>query len=172
MAAERAPVPGPSPVPPRLAWHHASAAEVAAYWQSDLTRGLAPADARERLERIGRNRLPEEPPEPIWKKVVAQVSDFTVLALLGAAAIAAGLGLFASPSTASFMERFGDSLAILAIVVVNAALGLMQERRAERALHALRGMTAPTARLVRAGKTMDVPSEEVVAGDLDRKSVV
>ncbi len=166
MAAERAPVPGPSSVPPRLAWHHASAAEVAAYWQSDLTRGLPPAEARERLDRIGRNRLPEEPPEPLWKKLVAQVSDFTVLALLGAAAVAAGLGFFASSPTASFIERFGDSLAILAIVLLNAALGIMQERRAERALHALRGMTAPTARLVRDGKIMDVPSEEVVAGDL------
>ena len=50
--------------------------------------------------------------------------------------------------------------------MVNAALGLVQERRAERALHALRGMTSPTARVVRAGKTLDVPSEEVVAGDL------
>ena len=166
MARERAPVPGPSPVPPRLAWHHASAADVAAYWKSDLKRGLDPDEARERLVRIGRNRLPEEPPEPIWRKVLAQVSDFTVLALLGAAAIAAGLGLFASQPDASFMERFGDSLAILAIVVVNAVLGLLQERKAERALHALRGMTAPTARLVRGGKTVDVPSEEVVAGDI------
>jgi P-type Ca2+ transporter type 2C len=166
VAAERAPVPGPSPVPPRLAWHHASVDEVAAYWQSDLKRGLAPDEARERLVRIGRNRLPEEPPEPIWRKVVAQVSDFTVLALIGAAAIAAGLGLFASLPNASFMERFGDSLAILAIVLVNAAMGLLQERKAERALHALRQMTAPTAHVVRAGKMIDVPSEEVVAGDL------
>jgi Ca2+-transporting ATPase len=139
---------------------------VAAYWHSDLKCGLAPAEAHERLERIGRNRLPEEPPEPWWRKVVAQISDFTVLALLGAAAIAAGLGLFAAEPDASLMERFGDSIAILAIVLVNAALGLVQERRAERALHALRQMTAPTARVIRGGKTLDVPSEEVVAGDL------
>ncbi len=165
-ATQRAPIPGPSPGPPRLAWHHASAAEVAAYWHTDLTRGLPAAEARDRLVRVGRNRLPEEPPEPLWRKVVAQVSDFTVLALIAAAAIAAGLGLFASAPDASFMERFGDSLAILAIVLVNAALGLLQERKAERALHALRQMTAPTARVVRDGKTVDVPSEEVVAGDL------
>jgi Ca2+-transporting ATPase len=166
VAAERAPVPGPSPVPPRLAWHHASADEVAAYWQSDLKHGLAASEASERLVRIGRNRLPEEPPEPMWRKVVAQVSDFTVLALLGAAAIAAGLGFFASLPDASFMERFGDSLAILAIVLINAALGLMQERKAARALHALRQMTAPTARIVRDDKIVIVPSEEVVAGDI------
>ncbi|MCU1282343.1 MAG: Cation-transporting ATPase, family, partial [bacterium] len=166
VAAERAPVPGPSPVPPRLAWHHAGAGEVAAYWQSDLERGLTATEARERLVRIGPNRLPEEPPEPLWRKLVAQVSDFTVLALIGAAAIAAGLGFFAATPNASFMERFGDSLAILAIVVVNAALGLVQERKAERALHALRQMTAPTARIVRDDTTLIVPSEEVVAGDV------
>ncbi|MCU1279696.1 MAG: ATPase, partial [bacterium] len=166
VAAERAPVPGPSPVPPRLAWHHASADDVAAYWQSNLKSGLAVNDAAERLARIGRNRLPEEPPEPLWRKVVAQVSDFTVLALVGAAAIAAGLGLFAATPDASFMERFGDSLAILAIVLVNAGLGLVQERKAERALHALRQMTAPTANVVRAGKMIVISSEEVVAGDV------
>jgi Ca2+-transporting ATPase len=166
VAAERAPVPGPSPAPPRLAWHHASAAEVAEYWQSDLARGLAPSEAKLRLERIGRNRLPEEPPEPLWKRVVAQVSDFTVLALIGAAAIAAGLGLFAPLPEAGFLERFGDSIAILAIVLINATLGLMQERRAERALHALRQMTAPTARAVRGDKIVEVRAEDVVAGDI------
>ena len=156
---ESAPLPGPSATPPRLAWHHATADEIASYWHSDLERGLEPAEAEDRLVRIGRNRLPEEPPEPLWRKILAQVSDFTVLALVGAAAIAAGLGLFASAPDASFMERFGDSLAILAIVVVNAALGLLQERKAERALHALRQMTAPTAHVVRAGRMVDVPSE-------------
>ncbi|MDB4965020.1 MAG: Lead, cadmium, zinc and mercury transporting ATPase [Myxococcales bacterium] len=123
-------------------------------------------EAADRLVRIGRNRLPEEPPEPWYRKVVAQVSDFTVLALIGAAAIAAGLGLFAPTPAASFMERFGDSIAILAIVLVNAAMGLLQERKAERALHALRQMTAPNARVVRGGKPIDITSEEVVAGDV------
>jgi Ca2+-transporting ATPase len=139
---------------------------VAEYWQSDLEHGLTPSEAKLRLERIGHNRLPEEPPEPLWKRVVAQVSDFTVLALIGAAAIAAGLGLFAPLPEASFLERFGDSIAILAIVLINAALGLMQERRAERALHALRQMTAPTARARRGDKIVEVKAEEVVAGDI------
>jgi Ca2+-transporting ATPase len=166
VAAERAPVPAPSSEPPRLAWHCAGVDEVVSYWHGDTSRGLTVAEARERLARLGRNRLPEEPPAPIWKKLVAQVSDFTVLALIGAAAIAAGLGLFAAEPGASFMVRFGDSIAILAIVVVNAALGLAQERRAERALDALKEMTAPAARVVRDGQQLEVPSEEVVAGDL------
>src|SRR5688572_12387162 len=89
------PVPGPQEGPPHLAWHHASADEVVAYWKTDPERGLDEDEANARLARVGPNRLPEEPPDPVWKKLYAQVSDFTVLALLGAAAIAAGLGLFA-----------------------------------------------------------------------------
>jgi len=172
MAEEPTPAPaGPTPqpphgAPPRLAWHHASADEILAYWQADPKSGLTDAAAADRLAKVGPNRLPEEPPEPWWKKLWAQVSDFTVLALLAAAAIAAGLGLFAPEPGASFVERFGDSIAILAIVILNAVLGLVQERRAERALDALRQMTAPTARIVRGGKQQDIAAEEVVPGDL------
>jgi Ca2+-transporting ATPase len=159
-------IPGRQDVAPNLAWHQTPPEEVAAYWHSDLREGLPTREAKERLARVGPNRLPEEPPEPWWKKLYEQISDFTVLALLGAAAIAGGLGLFAPVPGATFLERFGDSLAILAIVVVNAALGLAQQRRAEKALDALRQMAAPTARVVRGGRTIDIPSQELVPGDL------
>jgi Ca2+-transporting ATPase len=160
------PVPGPSEGAPRLAWHHASREAVAEYWETDLERGLSVEVAAERLAKLGPNKLPEQPPESIWKKLWAQISDFTVLALIGAATIAAGLGLFAPLPGASFLERFGDSIAIMAIVVVNAIMGLVQERKAERALDALRDMTAPTARVIRGGKPLDVAAAEVVPGDL------
>jgi Ca2+-transporting ATPase len=172
MAEEPTPSPaGPTPqpphgAPPRLAWHHASTDEVVAYWQSDAKNGLSDSAAADRLAKVGPNRLPEEPPEPWYKKLWAQISDFTVLALLAAAAIAAGLGIFAPEAGATFVERFGDSIAILAIVILNAVLGLVQERRAERALDALRQMTAPTARIVRGGRQKDLAAEEVVPGDL------
>src|SRR4051812_30356441 len=135
MAAQRdearAPIPARPEGPPRLAWHHASADEVTAYWESDQKLGLSESQAKERLAKIGLNKLPEEPPEPFYKKLYEQVSDFTVLALLAAAAVAAGLGLFAPLPNATFLERFGDSIAILAIVVLNAVLGIAQGRRAE-----------------------------------------
>jgi Ca2+-transporting ATPase len=156
----------PAEGPPRLAWHAVPAAEVAAYWQTDAKGGLTVAAARERLEKLGPNKLPEEPPEPAWKRLWAQLSDFTVLALLGAAAIAAGLGLFAPLPAATFLERFGDSIAILAIVILNAVMGLVQQARAERALDALRDMAAPNARVVRDGKTIEIAAHDVVPGDL------
>src|SRR6185369_9193251 len=138
------PLPTHSSTAPRLAWHHATAADVATYWQSDLDDGLTTRAAEERLRTVGENKLPEEAPDPLWKRLWAQISDFTVLALLGAAAVAMGLGLFAPAHGAGFLERFGDSIAILIIVVLNAAMGLVQEQRAQRALDALRDMTAPT----------------------------
>ena len=170
MSAERdearAPVPARPEGPPRLAWHHAAAKEVIAYWESDAALGLAEDQARQRLSKLGHNKLPEEPPEPFYKKLYQQISDFTVLALLGAAAVAAGLGLLAPLPNATFLERFGDSIAILAIVVLNAVLGIAQGRKAERALDALREMAAPIARVVRGGKVIEIPSLEVVPGDL------
>ncbi len=156
----------PDGAAPRLAWHHVPAQAVADYWQSNLETGLTSKDAKLRLERVGPNALPEAPPEPWWRKLVAQVSDFTVLALLGAAAIAGGLGLFAPLPGASFVERFGDSLAILAIVVINAVLGIAQEKRAEKAMDALRQMAVPLARALRDGKPREVPAAELVPGDV------
>ncbi len=157
---------GPSGEAPRLAWHHVPAQGVADYWQSDLEAGLSGKAAEERLARVGENRLPEEPPEAWWKKLVAQISDFTVLALIGAAAIAGGLGLFAPLPGATFVERFGDSIAILAIVVINAILGIAQERRAAKALDALRHMAAPIARVIRDGRPADISAAMLVPGDV------
>jgi Ca2+-transporting ATPase len=160
------PVPIRSDAPPRLAWHHASAHDVAEYWQADPKEGLTDEVAAERRAKLGLNKLPEAPPESFFAKIYGQVSDFTVLALLAAAAVAAALGTFAPLPGATFIERFGDSLAILAIVILNAVLGVLQARRAEAALDALREMAAPTARVVRDGTLREIPSHELVPGDL------
>src|SRR5204863_1272200 len=97
---------------------------------------------------------------------INQISDFTVLALLGAAAIAAALSIFAPEPGATFVGRFGDSMAILLIVILNAVLGLVQEKRAESALRALRDMTAPNAHVRRDGVVVEVPSVSLVPGDV------
>jgi Ca2+-transporting ATPase len=160
------PQPGAAGRPERRAFHAADGDTVCKYWSTDPERGLASAEATRRLERLGPNKLPEPEGPSFLARLLAQISDTTVLTLLGAAAIAAALSIFAPEPGASFLARFGDSLAILLIVILNAFLGLAQERRAENALRALRDMTAPNARVRRDGAVVDLPSADVVPGDI------
>jgi Ca2+-transporting ATPase len=118
------------------------------------TTGLTSAAAAERLAVLGRNELAREPP-PSWpSRLLAQFRSPLVALLLGACVVAALLG-----------ER-GDAIAIAAIVVINAFVGLLQESRAERALAALAGMTAPRCRVLRDGHQTIVPAAEVVRDDV------
>src|SRR4029079_14824804 len=78
----------------------------------------------------------------------------------------AGVGGFPGAAGPSLLSRFGDAIAILLIVVLNAFLGYYQERRAEAALDALQKLSAPNARLRRGGKVVVVPAEQVVPGDI------
>ena len=116
--------------------------------------GLSTAEARQRLEVSGANRLAARPATPAWRVLLGQFDDFMVLVLLGAAGISVVLG------------EVPDAVAVLAIVVVNAVLGYLQEARAERSLEALRRLTAPAARVLRGGRVQTVPSETVVPGDV------
>ena len=118
---------------------------MARYWSTSIDAGLSSGEAERRLARLGPNKLAEGEGPKLWQRLLAQVSDFTVLALLAAAALAAGLSIVAPEPGASLLARFGDSVAILLIVVLNAILGLIQEKPAEDALRALRDMTAPNA---------------------------
>ena len=175
MAPTHAPPSGGDPAAPRagrsgatqkVAWHLLTAAEAAEKLGSSLSDGLTPDEAAARLGTTGPNKLAEVPRPPMWKRFVAQVTDFTVLALLAAAAIAGTLAFLGPGEGTSFLTRYGDSLAILAIVVLNAVLGLAQERRAEKALDALRDMTAPTAKALRSRKIVEIPAAELVPGDI------
>jgi Ca2+-transporting ATPase len=135
-------------------WHARPAAEVGAALYTDPARGLAAAEAARRLARDGPNALAESA-GPTWLALVAaQFRSVVIWVLIGAAAVSIALG-----------DRL-DGAAILAIVVLNAAIGFLQEFRAERALAALARLTAPQARVVRDGRPLEVPAREVVRGDL------
>jgi P-type Ca2+ transporter type 2C len=127
--------------------------------------GLSDAEAKRRLEEKGPNRLPEPKKKSALRRIGEQFINPLVLTLLAAAAIAIAVGVTAE-QTESFLTRFGDAIAILLIVVLNAFLGYYQERRAEAALDALSKLSAPNARLRRGGKVVIVPAEEVVPGDI------
>ncbi|MFL6514020.1 MAG: cation-translocating P-type ATPase [Chthoniobacterales bacterium] len=128
---------------------------------SDVRRGLTDAEARVRLERDGRNELAAEKPIPAWRKFVGQFTDTLVVLLLIATVISAALWLFQREEALPY-----EALAILAVVLLNAVLGYLQETRAESAVAALRKMSAAHANVMRASERRSIPAAEVVAGDI------
>ncbi len=107
-----------------------------------------------RLAELGPNELRERPPTPFWKLVLAQLNNFVVILLVVAAVISALLG------------DVIEAVVIMAIVVLNAVLGVVQESRAEKALAALKKMAAPEAETIRDGHRVRVSSRELVPGDV------
>jgi len=130
------------------------------------SQGLSAAEAARRLLSRGPNRLPEQPRDPAWRRLLAQFGDPLVLTLLGAAAIAVVVALSGEAEGGSMLSRFADAIAILLIVILNAVIGYYQEARAEAALDALRKLASPSARVRRGGEVLEVPAEKVVVGDL------
>ncbi|RDI55215.1 cation-translocating P-type ATPase [Nocardia mexicana] len=116
--------------------------------------GLSDEDVALRLARDGANVLPQRRPVRLWRRVVAQLRDPLIVVLLVAAAL--------TMATADWT----DMTVILLVVTVNTAVGVGQELRAERAISALSRLTAPTARVIRAGTQREVPAAGVVVGDL------
>src|SRR4051794_17208687 len=127
--------------------------------------GLSEDEAQKRLARYGKNLLPEAKKKSDLLRILEQFKNPLVLTLLAAATIAVVVGI-TSGAEMGLLARFGDAIAILLIVILNAVLGFYQERRAEAALDALQKLSAPNARLRRGGKLVVVPAAEVVPGDI------
>ncbi|HEU4721428.1 MAG TPA: calcium-translocating P-type ATPase [Gemmatimonadaceae bacterium] len=142
-------------------WHARPPDDVSASFGTDLARGLDAAEAARRLARDGANELLAEPPVPAWRRFVAQFESVLVLLLLVATAISLALWLVERDSPLPY-----DGIAILAIVLLNATMGFIQEARAERAVAALRSMSAAEATAIRDGDRRRLPARELVAGDL------
>ncbi len=130
------------------------------------TDGLSDEEAAARLAKEGKNKLPEAPKKSAILRILDQFTNPLVLTLLAAAVIAIGVGFTGDADKQGFLTRFGDAIAILLIVVLNAFLGYYQERRAEAALDALQKLSAPAARVRRGGKVSVIAAEDVVPGDL------
>jgi P-type Ca2+ transporter type 2C len=143
-----------SGTPTNIQWHSVSPARAAAALKTDPARGLEPAQAARRLAEYGPNRIAREREISPWPIVFAQFQSVVVWILAAAAIISALLG-----------ERL-DAAAIIAIVLLNGAIGFLQEYRAERAVAALAKLTAPRARVMRGGAAAIVPAEDVVPGDV------
>ncbi len=118
-----------------------------------LPEGLSAHEAETRLEQYGKNALEEKKKKPLLQRIWEQISDPMVLVLIVAAIVSGALG------------EIADTVIILVVVVINTCIGLVQENKAEQAIAALKKMSAQTARVIRGGELMIIPSELLVPGD-------
>ncbi len=135
-------------------FYNVTAAEAATEQKTDPAAGLSGAQAAERLEKYGPNRLVGAKEKGLMAMVLAQLKDFLVIILIIAAVVSIVLG-----------ETL-DGIIILAIVALNTFLGVYQENKASNALKALKEMASPHAKVLRGGAVMEIPSGEVVPGDV------
>ncbi len=121
--------------------------------------GLTEKEAERRLAEHGKNKLAEGKKDSIIKQLLKQLADPMIIILLVAAAISGVLAITQD-------ESFADVIIILAVVVVNAVLGVYQENKAEKAIEALQEMSAATSKVLRNGKIISVRSEDLTVGDV------
>lgn len=141
-------------------WENKHYKDVIQFLESDAENGLGEARATQLLTKYGKNELKEKKRTSIIVKFFMQFNDFMIIILL----IAAGVSLFVS-----YLEGkpdFVDPIVILLIVVLNAILGLVQESKAEKALEALKKMSAPTGKVIRSGKCKQIETSLIVPGDI------
>jgi len=136
------------------AWHSLAVGEAAERLEVDPQSGLSEGEVARRISKHGPNELPEPPRPSFLQRVLDQLKSFVVLLLIAASAISALLG------------DLVEAAAIMAIVVLNAVLGVVQEGKAEEALAGLRKMAAPEARVLRGGRRLTVAAGGVVPGDV------
>ncbi|MDI1230805.1 MAG: calcium-translocating P-type ATPase, PMCA-type [Methylobacter sp.] len=135
-------------------WHTLPVEAALAAQQSDSAIGLSQTAAADRLNRYGPNRLDEKPPRPVWHLLLSQFKSFLILVLIVAAILAAMIG------------DLTDGIVILVVVTINALLGFYQEFQAEKSLAALKNMLALQADVRRDGRTVELPAEQLVPGDI------
>lgn len=135
--------------------------EVARDLGVDPATGLSAAQAARRLDTDGPNELESEPPVPLWRKIMSQFRDPFVYLLLAAASIAL-LAWVAEGAPGVPI----DAVVIGAVIMLNAAIGFIQERRAENAVAALQAVTAARSTVLRDGALLTIPSSQLVCGDI------
>lgn len=144
-------------------WHAKTEEEALATLETDRS-GLSGEEARRRLGQYGPNKLIERGGVSPLRIFLGQFKDIFVLMLL--AAIVISLFLTFGKPEARTLEDYADSATIGVIVALNALVGFVQEYRSEKAIEAMRKMTAPKTRLMRDGKETIIPAEDVVPGDI------
>ncbi|MBN1680103.1 MAG: cation-translocating P-type ATPase [Anaerolineae bacterium] len=140
--------------PDETTWYALSAEDTLAQLDCDQDQGLSEADIRQRQAQYGTNELPSEDGTSLWKLLISQFTSVMVVVLIVAAVISVAVG------------DTKDAVVIMAIVVLNAALGFFQEYQAEQALAALGAMQTPQVRVRRGGHVQTVSAIDLVPGDI------
>jgi P-type Ca2+ transporter type 2C len=135
-------------------WHSTDAAVVINELDTDQSNGLTGEQASSRLGEYGPNKLPEGKKRSVWMRLLAQFHNVLIYVLLAAAVIT------------SLMEHWIDTGVILAVIIINAVIGFVQEGKAEKALESIRKMLSLEAVVVRDGSKQTINAEELVPGDI------
>ncbi len=135
-------------------WHTFKSEEVTEKLQTNSEKGLDLTEFETRLEKFGPNELPEEKQESDFVRFLKQFHNILIYVLIAAAVITAFLG------------HWVDTIVILAVVVINAIVGYIQEGKAEEAIQQLRKMLSPMANVIRDGHRKEIPASQLVPGDL------
>ena len=141
-------------------WHEMNIYEVLKEKNTDERIGLSTDEAKKRRIEYGLNKLNQKKKESLFIKFIKQFNNFMIIILIIASIIS--LVLAKMEGTNDYI----DSIIIIAIVIFNAILGLIQESKAEKSIEALQKMSSPTAKVKRDEKIIEVSSEEIVPGDI------
>ena len=143
----------------KKAWHTLTVEETEKALET-TEEGLSDAEAAKRLAAYGPNNLRQKKAKSVWRMIWEQLTDVMVLILIAAAAFSFVMSFFEDG------EGLAECIVILVVVILNATVGVVQEKKAANALEALKNMTAPTARVLREGEESVVPASELVPGDI------
>lgn len=141
--------------------HYVKLEELIEELDTEIEKGLTQSQVHERLARYGENRLKEKKKKTMLQRFLNQFRDVMILILIAASAVS-----FIVACTEGELKEFFEPLLILLIVVLNAIMGVMQESKAEKALEALKKMSAPHARVIRDGKEVIADASGLVPGDI------
>ena len=147
----------------KLLYHHEKADIAVSRLGSDVSLGLRQAQVSERLVQYGENKLREKKKKTNLQRFAEQFKDVMILILIAAAVVS-----FVIACVEQNPQEFFEPLLILLIVVVNAIMGVIQESKAEKALDALKSMSAPHARVIRDGEESVIDASQLVPGDIIR----
>ena len=134
-------------------WHLLSISEIAELLNSTPT-GIDNSIASERLTEYGKNEIEDTKKKTVWQIILHQLSDFMILILIVVAIVS------------GFLGDLTDTFIILAIIIINATVGFIQEYRSEKAMEALKNMVPSYARVIREGNTLEITATELVPGDV------